>query len=288
MLNVFIWNPNPTFFTLPYLGHPVTWYGVLFALGFFVGYFFIRKIFFCELLASDSKLDVKEAKLLSVMLTDRLAILVVLGTIIGARLGHIFFYGWPYYSQYPMDILKIWEGGLASHGGAVGIFIAIVIFNLWNRKRFPNFTFLATLDALVVPAAFVGGCIRIGNFINQEILGTPTNQPWGIIFLNPVGGIKGVPLHPVQIYEALFYFVVFALLVWLWKRYGERIGHGLLSGWFFLLVFTFRFFIEYLKLPQSQIISENVLNMGQILSIPFIILGVALLITYSLRKKSTF
>ncbi|MCB1180810.1 MAG: prolipoprotein diacylglyceryl transferase [Chlamydiia bacterium] len=284
--NVFVWDPSPNIFTVPVINHPITWYGVLFAFGFFVAYFVVRHLFFEQLKNDCPNKPQTWVKRLSVNLTDRLTLLVIIGTLIGARLGHVFFYGWTYYVSHPVDILKIWEGGLASHGGAVGILLAIGIFTFQHKKNHSSFTFLATLDAIVVPAAFVGGCIRIGNFINQEILGTPTLLPWGVIFLRPVQGMRGVPLHPVQLYESLFYFISFVLLIIIWKKLGQRIGGGILAGWFFILIFSFRFLIEYIKLPQSELLKEDSwLNMGQMLSLPLILLGIVLVATYSMRQR---
>lgn len=279
-----IWDPDRNFFVLPYIGHPVTWYGLLFAFGFMVGYFLIRKIF-TDFLAG-GRLSEAEAKDDAARLTDRLSMFVVLGTIIGARLGHVFFYGWPYYRERPFEIFKVWEGGLASHGGAAGVFIGLLLFIWWNRKAYKRLTFLAVLDALVVPTAFVAGCIRIGNFINQEITGIPTDLPWGVIFMHPVDGVPGIPIHPVQLYESAAYFAVFAFLFTVWRQRAYRIGFGLLSGWFFTLVFGFRFIIEFLKMPQSEWLDVNSpVTMGQLLSIPFILSGIGLLIFYYFRTK---
>lgn len=278
------WDPDRNLFILPYLQHPVTWYGFLFALGFLFGYFLIRKIF-TDFLKDTAKPEA-EVKLIAVHLADRLAILTVLGTVIGARLGHVLFYGWPYYKTHPIDIFKIWEGGLASHGGAVGVLAGLLVFLWISKKQFPKFTFLAVLDSLVIPTALVGGCIRIGNFLNQEITGLPTRLPWGVVFMHPVDGIPGVPLHPVQLYESLFYFSVFGFLLLIWLRHKQTIGKGLLSGLFFLLVFGFRYLIEYLKMPQNQIFdTENWIRMGQLLSVPFILVGIFLLVRHFWKSK---
>lgn len=279
-----IWDPDRNFFIVPYVNHPVTWYGLLFAFGFLVGYFLVRKIFthFLE----DGDLSRAEASASAVKLTDRLAMLVILGTIIGARLGHVFFYGWPYYREHPGEIIKVWEGGLASHGGAIGVLIGLLIFIGWTRPAFKRLTFLAVLDILVIPTAFVAGCIRIGNFMNQEITGIPTNLPWGVTFMHPIDGIPGIPIHPVQLYESAIYFAVFVFLFAVWRLRPRRIGFGLLSGWFFTLVFGLRFLVEFLKMPQSEWLDGHApVTMGQLLSIPFIILGISLLICYHFRTK---
>lgn len=283
-LSAIIWDPDRNFFVIPYIKHPVTWYGLLFAFGFIVGYFLMRSIF-AKLLADGAK-STAEIKLSAVNLTDRLAFLVVILTIVGSRLGHVFFYSWSHYKHNLFDIFKVWEGGLASHGGAVGIFLALAIFWLWHRNDYPRLTFLTILDSIVIPAAFIGGCIRIGNFMNQEIIGTPTHLPWGVIFLHPHGGRAGIPVHPVQIYESLFYFLVFLALVALWRGKGKILGKGLLTGTFFLAVFGFRFLIEFLKVPQSEFISsDSILTMGQWLSIPFILFGISVLVGYFLTFR---
>jgi phosphatidylglycerol---prolipoprotein diacylglyceryl transferase len=202
-------------------------------------------------------------------------------------LGHVFFYDWPFYKAHPVDIFKIWQGGLASHGGAIGILIALFLLSRLVRRGLPQLTFLAWIDLLMVPAAFAGGCIRIGNFINQEITGMPTTLPWGVIFLNPLDGLPGVLVHPVQLYESFFYFLVFVFLVIVWYRDKKTLGHGFLSGWFFLLVFGYRFLIEYLKMPQNERFDvQGWLTVGQLLSVPFALLGAYLLMRGYVFKKT--
>ena len=287
MFAEFIWNPDRNFFVIPYLNHPITWYGFLFALSFLVGYFLVREMFAPILTDPSSQASAIQYEVTKA--TDRLALLITLGAVIGARLGHVFFYGWDYYQTHPFDILKIWEGGLASHGGALGAFIALSFFVLSVRKSYPKLKFLVVLDALVVPSAFFGCCVRIGNFINQEITGLPTTVPWAVTFLRPMDGVPGIAVHPVQLYESLFYFSIFIILFISWLRNKKILGRGLLSGWFFLLVFGFRFVIEYLKVPQNKLFDiEKVLKMGQLLSLPFIFFGLFLLIRYYgyVRKKS--
>lgn len=275
-LGSFIWDPSREFFVIPFIGHPITWYGLLFAASFFGSYFIVRKLF-------EKSLNLFKTE--ATLLTDQLAMAVVLGTVIGARLGHVLFYEWSYYSKHLFDIFKVWEGGLASHGGVVGILIALICFTFVQRKKNPRITFLVTVEALVIASAFVGGSIRIGNFINQEILGIPTMLPWGVIYLHPIQPVGHLPLHPVQLYESIGYFLTAALLVFAWYKTNKKLGLGLLSGLFFILVFGFRFFMEFLKLPQSRFDETSFLKMGQILSIPFIITGLLLLISYKVRKK---
>lgn len=200
---------------------------------------------------------------------------VVIATLIGSRLGHVFFYEWDHYSQHPMEILKIWNGGLASHGGTIAIIIAVFLFSWFVTKKPASWTF----DKLVVPIALVGGLIRLGNLMNSEIYGGPTDLPWGFIFLRDG---ETVPKHPTQIYEALCYFALFALLMWMyWKKNAEE-RPWLITGTFFIGIFLPRFIIEYVKNVQVaseyDMIARYGINMGQALSIPFILIGIALVI----------
>ena len=138
--------------------------------------------------------------------------MIVIGTVIGARLGHVFFYEWPHYQDNWVDIFKVWEGGLASHGGGIGVLVAIYLHYRWNKANFPKMTFFGLLDMLVIPISFAFGCIRLGNFMNQEILGNPTTLPWGIIFLTPLMEAFHSPVIPLSsMKQALIspYFVCF-------------------------------------------------------------------------------
>lgn len=214
---------------------------------------------------------------LAVFLTDRMTWFVVAGTIIGARLGHVFLYDWPRYQKNPLEIFKIWEGGLASHGGTIGIMIALFVFLKINQKRFPEFTFIDLLDILCIPTAMAAFWIRIGNFFNQEILGPVTTVPWAVVFGHPYDGSPPIPRHPTPLYEAGAYLFTFVFLYALWKRKGEQLKRGMLIGLFMLCIFGSRFVIEFLKSPQSMMIDESFLSTGQYLSIPFVIMGLVLL-----------
>lgn len=208
-------------------------------------------------------------------IAEKLTAYVVIGTILGARVGDVLFYhSWADIAQDPLIFIKFWEGGLASHGGAAGIMIALVIF----QRKYKVFSWIKLLDILAVPAGLVGCFIRLGNFINQEVLGKLTDVPWAVVFGHPADHSLPAPRHPVQIYEALFYLLVFLLLFFLRKEKKE----GYLSGLFFVLVFGFRFAVEFLKEEQSALMgSHPFLDMGQLLSVPFIIFGLFLL----LRKQ---
>lgn len=274
MLNFITWLANPniidSFVT-------IRWYGLAFAIGFWIGYEIVSRIFRHE--------GVPERWV------GALLIYVVLGTVIGARLGHVLFYDWDYYSQHPGDIIKIWEGGLASHGGTIGIMLAVFIYSRFVTHLSPLWTF----DRLVIPIPFVGALIRFGNLMNHEIYGGVTHLPWGFRFVENLNSwmagappVFSAPSHPTQIYEALAYLALFGLLMWLyWKRNAER-RPGLLFGIFFTWLFVARFLIEYVKNVQepweNDLIASCGMNMGQLLSIPFIIIGIGLII-YALRNK---
>jgi prolipoprotein diacylglyceryl transferase len=278
------WDPDKNLFIIPYINHPVAWYGLLFAAGFLIGFFLLRKLmtdFLAQSAGSHS-----DTQLHATLLTDRLFMFAVIGGVLGARLGHVFFYDWSYYRENLGSILKIWEGGLASHGGAAGELIALIAFTFLCRREAKPLTLLALIDLLVIPAAFIGGCIRIGNFINQEITGNPTSLPWGVRFGHPLDGIPGIPVHPVQLYESIFYYFVFLVLLFLWKYKKNVVGSGLFSGWFFFLVFGFRLLIEKIKVPQNLAFDlAHGVTMGQLLSLPFILLGAGLLVRYYAKKN---
>jgi phosphatidylglycerol---prolipoprotein diacylglyceryl transferase len=223
---------------------------------------------------------------LAMYLTDRLTWFIIGGTLIGARLGHVFFYDWARYQKHPIDILKIWEGGLASHGGAIGVIIAIVLYLWFIRKRFPEIKFLALLDNVVVPTALVGCFIRIGNFFNQEIIGTETDLPWAVVFGHPYDGSGIFPRHPAQLYESVCYLITFFVLGWLWINKREILKTGYLTGLFFVMIFTSRFIVEFVKVPQGGIVDDSFLQTGQVLSIPFIFVGLWLMFRPKLSMRS--
>jgi len=211
-------------------------------------------------------------------LADKLIWYVIAGTIIGARLGHVFLYEWPRYRDHLSDIVKIWEGGLASHGGAIGILLALIFYRKSIKKNFPELTYIRILDLIAIPTAFTACCIRIGNFVNQELIGKETTVPWAVIFGDPADGSRIAPRHAVQLYEALAYFIAFVLLGIYWQRFKTKVRPGSIIGLFFILVFGARFIIEFWKLPTSLMIDESFLQTSQLLSIPCILGGIALLI----------
>ncbi|MEM1408836.1 MAG: prolipoprotein diacylglyceryl transferase [Bacteroidota bacterium] len=244
------------------------WYSLFWAFGVYLGFIIMTRIFR------------KEGLDLGIL--DKLVLTVMIGLVIGARLGHILFYDPVYYLNNPIEILPIkidphfeFTGlhGLASHGGVAGALIGLWVF---NRKY--QLGFLWSTDRLIVAGALLGGFIRLGNFFNSEIIGLPAQVPWAVVFFR----IDLIPRHPAQLYEAAFYFVVFLLLYQTWKR--KRFSNtGFLTGLGLVLIFAQRFFIEFLKENQTPFESGMALNMGQLLSIPVLVFGLFMLI---LKRKA--
>jgi prolipoprotein diacylglyceryl transferase len=217
---------------------------------------------------------------LSDLVLDRLTIYMAVGTIAGARLGHCLFYEPSYYLHNPLEILLIWHGGLASHGAAIGILIALGLFVRKEKKGY-----FWVLDRIAVVVALSGFFIRMGNLMNSEIYGVETTVPWGFVFLR---NNEVAPKHPTQIYEGLVYLLIFFLLYRMyWKEKG-KVYQGRLIGIFLILVFTARFFIEFLKENQVPFEATMKLNMGQLLSIPFVLFGIAVLYWSQKNKKPGF
>lgn len=267
MLDYVVWAANPEIISWPI---SIRWYGLMFAIGFMLGYTIVARMF---------RHEGAPEKWLGTLLLWTIA-----GTIIGARLGHVFFYEWDSYSQDPIRILYIWEGGLASHGGTIGVVLGVIMFSIFTTKRSPLWTF----DRLVVAIALVGGLIRLGNLFNSEIFGHATTLPWGFMFVNSREWhllYEGQACHPTQIYEALCYFALFGLLMWMyWKKNAED-RPGLIFGVFFIGIFLPRFLIEFVKNDQVAWEASMPLNMGQILSIPCILVGIFFTIRALVRPK---
>ena len=345
------WDPNTDIILIPFLELPLTWYGFLFATGFWIGFHIFVYMFqrflvqFPEfrlgdvdfrtwkkrpprelsnlkendlsscnaLLSLPLQID-EESSLLTFAkkyfsppiyekIRGRLALekefpeifipvkqraklfaekgllYAVVGTLVGARLGHILFYENPWeYFLHPFSILKTWEGGLASHGGILAVIVAMGILYKRAQKSIPELSIGVLLDYLAVPAVFVCFMIRLGNFFNQEIIGTKSYRPWAIMFGHPRGGEANIPCHPAQLYEALFYLSLFGFLFAVWQRMGHRLIAGQICGLAITIGFLFRFFIEFLKTEQSLWLngSDHLFNMGQLLSVPMILLGLIL------------
>lgn len=261
MIDFVTWTAHPAIFSFG--SHEIRWYGLAFAIGFAIGYYIVLQMW-------------KKEKI-NPSWIDSLLIYTMVGTVIGARLGHCLFYAPGYYLANPVEILKIWEGGLASHGGVIGIIIAIWIYS----RRVSHRSMLWTFDKLVVPTGLVAALIRLGNLMNHEIYGHITNLPWGFRFIRNLNAwehgaapIFTQPCHPTQIYEALCYLLTFALCMWLYFKKEAWKKEGLIFGIFMICIFTARFCIEYLKNVQENFEANLPLDMGQLLSIPFILAGI--------------
>ncbi|MFA6118851.1 MAG: prolipoprotein diacylglyceryl transferase [Parachlamydiales bacterium] len=242
----------------------------------------VKKRLFLENAFSESILTTKKK---IILITDKLMVYMIVATVIGARLGHLIFYEKPeYYLKNPLNIFKVWQGGLASHGAAVAILIGLFLFCRELKKYSPKITYVHLLDFICPSVAFAGFCIRVGNFINQEIIGNPTKVFWAVVFGNPQDGSEIVPRHPVQLYEAFFYLSVFFLLFFLSRKTYFLIKEGKLFSIFLISVFSFRFIIEFLKVKLSYVLDESFLSMGQYLSIPFIIIGFGFMFWDKLKK----
>ena len=281
LINFITWDVDPILLQLGPLA--IRWYGLSWALGIYLTLIITQKIFKHEGLPAEW--------------IDKLFMYTVVGAVAGARLGHCFFYEWealaepvemfgitfkygnPYFTH-PWELLYIWQGGLASHGGALGILFAMILFNKNVSKKGVSWIF----DRLLVGVTLCGASIRFGNLMNSEIYGSPTDLPWGFIFVKTG---ETVPMHPTQIYEIGYCLVTFGLLYWMyWKKEAYKIN-GLIFGTFLMGVFGSRFVLEFIKNDQEAFESYLPLNMGQILSLPLIITGVVLLVrSYKLAKTA--
>lgn len=271
MLGVVTWTVDPIIFQSG--GLRLGWYGVLFAVGLIVfGGTILSKMWKHENLTEKS--------------FNQLVFYVLIATIVGARLGHCLFYEPSYYLANPVEILKTWEGGLASHGGVIGIMIAIWIYS----KKVSHQSMLWTFDRLCVSVGLVAAMIRLGNLMNHEIYGHATDLPWGFRFIENIHQwqagaepIFSAPSHPTQLYEAAIYLLVFAVCMWLyWKRDAQK-REGLIFGVAMVMIFVGRFLVEFVKNDQVGFEESMTLNMGQWLSIPFVIIGIASIV-YSFKQ----
>jgi len=243
------WNVDPIIFSAGFI--QLRWYSLGFLLGFTIGYQIMRKICLWEGKPTEQ--------------LDSLLVHLVAGTTIGARLGHCLFYDPAFYLSHPLEIFKIWEGGLASHGGVLGVIIAIWLF----KRKNPQFGIMWLYDRLIIPTVMTGGFIRLGNLMNSEILGKPTEGNWGVVF----DRVDQFPRHPAMVYESLCYFVIFAISYRMYKGLKDKMPPGLTFGFVMAAVFACRFVIEFFKENQSSFENQMTWNMGQLLSLPFIAVG---------------
>jgi prolipoprotein diacylglyceryl transferase len=256
----FTWNADPIL--ISFAGLDIRWYGALFAIAYLLGYQLIHWIYQREGRDTQS--------------LERLSLYLVIGTIVGARLGHCLFYDPTYYLAHPLKILAIWEGGLASHGGGLGVMLALYLY-----RRQTSESYLWLLDRFAIATALAGVFIRLGNLFNSEIYGVETSLPWAIIFER----IDNIPRHPAQLYEAIAYVAIFILLLTLYRRSDKSTLPGFIFAIFLLTVFSARFGIEFVKDKQAAYAIDYWVNTGQLLSIPFILAGCVLLILTRRRPK---
>jgi prolipoprotein diacylglyceryl transferase len=256
------WNISPEMFSIGPIS--VRWYGLLFASAFIFGYKVMQWVYKTE---NKPVSDV-----------EQLTVYMILGTVIGARLGHCLFYNPDFYLSNPLEILKVWKGGLASHGAAIGIITSLYFF---AKKK--KVTPLWILDRIVIVVASAGFFIRLGNLFNSEIIGKPAEVAWAFIFTR----VDNIPRHPAQLYESIAYLIIFIILFFIYKNKRDRLNDGFLFGLFLVLIFTFRFFVEFLKEVQSSFEAGMVLDMGQLLSIPFVILGIIFIARSFKKGEST-
>ncbi len=254
------WDVSPEIIALGPIH--IRWYGLLFAASFLVGFQIMTKIFGKEK---------KSAKDLNDLLWYML-----IGTVVGARLGHCLFYNPEYYLSHPLEIFMTWKGGLASHGAAIGIVSSIYLYS----KRKKDQSFLWVMDRVVITVVLAGFFIRMGNLMNSEIIGKATDVPWAFIFVDAYVPDPMTPRHPAQLYEAIAYLLIFVFLFYSYWKTTDKLKDGYLYGWFLVLVFSARFIIEFYKEVQSPFEVGMTLNMGQLLSIPLIIWGLYLLFFY--------
>jgi len=245
----FIWDVDPNIFTFGPL--QLRWYGLLFVASFFLGLMLLQWVY---------KRENKDPAIL-----DTLLIYIMIGAVIGARLMHCFAYEPNFYLSHPLEIFKVWKGGLASHGGLLGVLVALYIFS----KKY-NESFLWIISRVAMPGALTAAFVRFGNLFNSEILGLPTDKPWAIIFSR----IDMIPRHPVQLYEAFAYLFLLIVLVSVYKKISPSFATKLLPGIFLSYMFIVRFLLEYTKTRQADYTTSLPFTTGQMLSIPFVFIGI--------------
>ncbi len=266
------WDASPFIFTIGSFG--IRWYSILFVVGFVLGYYIFQHFFKRENLPGEK-------------LLDPLLYTLAIATLVGARLGHCLFYEPDYFLGFGdwagnghfWEIFMPWKGGLASHGGTIALILAMWWFANKYGKQY-GFDFLWILDHLCIAVCFAGAFIRFGNLFNSEIYGDVTSLPWGFVFER---NGETMPKHPTQLYEAFSYIILGIVLLWMYEKRLDRLKSGTLIGIFFIVLFGMRFIIEFVKEPQEAFEENMLLNMGQLLSIPFIVAGVAILV-WSLVK----
>jgi prolipoprotein diacylglyceryl transferase len=274
ILNFIHWNPDPEIVNI--FGISIRYYGLLFVGGLILCIYILGWIYKRENIPSEH--------------LGKLSIFGMIGIIVGARLGHCLFYEPSYYLSHPLEMILpitfppgggvkfIGYQGLASHGGALGLLIALYFY---SRKT--KHSMIDTIDLIAVVAALACGFIRLGNFMNSEIIGIPTTKPWGVIFER----VDNVPRHPAQLYEAISYFIIFTIMMILYNKMRDRLKNGFFFGLVLVLCFTARFIIEFVKENQVGFEDGMTFNMGQLLSLPYILVGIGFIIYGLWRTKSS-
>lgn len=275
LFNYIHWDIDPEIINL-FGTISLRYYSLLFLMGLFLGYMIVRKMYLKE------KLPVENL--------EKLSVYVFAGTIIGARLGHCLFYDPAYYLAHPLEIILPFQGkigvnfhftgyqGLASHGGAIGVLLAIIMY---SKSSGTNLWFI--LDKIAVATPLAGAFIRLGNLMNSEIIGHETDVPWAFIFER----VDRLPRHPTQLYEALAYLAIFFMMKYAYNRLYAKKEDGFLFGIFLILLFSARILIEFFKINQESFENGLFLNMGQLLSIPFVLGGIIILLKKGSSLKRT-
>lgn len=270
ILNYIHWNPDPEIINV--FGFPIRYYGLLFASGLILSFYILSWIYRREKIPAEN--------------LDKLYIYGMIGILIGARLGHCLFYESSYYLSHPIEMILpitfladgtiefIGYQGLASHGGALGLLIALYFY---SRKT--KHSMIDTIDLIAVVVGVGCGFIRLANFMNSEIIGIPTSKPWAVIFER----VDNIPRHPAQLYEAISYFIIFSIMMILYIKMRDRLKNGFFFGLVLVLIFTARFIIEFIKEDQVGFENGMTFNMGQLLSLPYVVVGIGFII-FGLRK----
>lgn len=266
------WNPNPEMFNL--FGISIRYYGLLWAFGFGLVYMIVHYLF--------------RQKRIPEKTFEPLFFYCFFGILIGARLGHCLFYQPDYYLTHPVEMLLPikflpqggWKftgyEGLASHGGTIGL-----MFSLWLYSRRMKIHYMDLVDMIAIATPVMACCIRLANLMNSEIIGKPTDVPWAFVFVST----DMLPRHPAQLYEAIAYFVLFLVMFYLYKNYDKKLHRGFYFGLCLTAIFTFRFFVEFLKENQVGFEEGMTFNMGQWLSVPFVIIGIYFMCFYQRNQK---
>lgn len=256
----FVWNIDPIILDLGPL--QLRWYGLL-----FVGSFFLGSMILTWMYKRENK---------DPAIVENLLIYLMVGAVIGSRLVHCLFYEPEFYLSHPLEILYIWKGGLASHGGLLGVFISMYLF----AKRYKE-SYLWVVSRVAIPGALTAAFVRFGNLFNSEILGKPSDAPWAIVFER----IDLIARHPVQLYEAFSYLIILVILLGIYRKVSFAFATRILPGVFLVLLFSARFFIEYAKTRQAAYTTDLTLSTGQLLSIPYILIGIVFIL-WALRKQN--